>query len=528
MYIVIFDKKIILGEKTANTGCYYSMYENFLESYGDREFTHADIDEILIYSSRKDDAKINAKVAKCNSISIGEFGITFYISELVDIESTCDEVRKKIYGYAKRKNVLNENNGMNLCYIIDDENDYSYIKGEKKQSLYFSKRLEIEHYKQNNDWDGIIKVFGERKDLPYTEYWDSYILLSNLCFALGKKISKQKAYHNDLDDYFNMIVKRCLELDSENSMIKSTQAYYFYDKYIHFKKENDFVVANELYLSLINNSTEWYKEFYRYTNLRETNLENTSFSMDLKEKNSKYLDVKKDYKNLIDSFGGLIDDQKKRYKRLYEKSLYSYCAIEIDILMDYWKMYFDNQIFNKPYWTFMLENKKLEDINQVENYLNDFIKEAELGLATIDNIQNNPGYFHAYYRLAQIKQIKGIVCVMKNKNEKAKPFFEESNGLIEKSFKVANEYRENPKNKFNYPNYMRTVRAINYHFLGDFEKTHYSYGNKIKPYQMFEKAQLYLLENKVEEAIKILNEIPQNDNCYNKGIRLLNCIYEKR
>ena len=33
---------------------------------------------------------------------------------------------------------------------------------------------------------------------------------------------------------------------------------------------------------------------------------------------------------------------------------------------------------------------------------------------------------------------------------------------------------------------------------------------------------------KVEEAIKILNEIPQNDNCYNKGMRLLNSIYEKR
>lgn len=525
MYIVIYDKGVIRGNEQNKILLYHESYAAFKEMYNE-ELSLNDLEGIIVYSIIKEDYLLKAKFCKCNGILSYENGMAFELGTITELDATCEEVRKRLYGFLVRNKIIGESKLMNRCYILYNEGDYSYLIGEKRQSVYRSLMQRIEDYKRDNNWDKIIEEFGDRHNLCNTEFWNSNKCLSELAFALQKKISKDKRPFTKDDDYFKLVIDRAIEIAPESVKDISTKAYYYYHKYITFKKQEDYERANEIYLELINISNERYKEFYRYTTLNDYHFMNLRYTMDGVSNKKIANEIRTNYINLVISYDDLEEYQRIKYKKLYAKSLYSYSSFELDNYLDYWRMYFEHQIYNKDYWRLMFENKKYEEINQVDDYISKFIEVSDTSIATIDNIQENPGYFHAHYRLAQVKQIKGIIYYIKNKKDESVKFFEESNEIINKIFTVANEYRKNDKNRFNYPNYARSVRAINYYFIGDYERAHDSFGFKLRPYQMYEDAQIYLLQGEKDKAKERLNNIPKDDTCYNKANKLMEKINE--
>ena len=196
--------------------------------------------------------------------------------------------------------------------------------------------------------------------------------------------------------------------------------------------------------------------------------------------------------------------------------------------LDYWNKYVLLEIYEKNFWKQMLEKQKVECIQFVEKYLNEVSESSALNFPTIDNIQENPGFFHAKYRLAQLDQIKGIFQVMRGEKDKSINYFIKSNNIIDESFVIAREYKNNEKSRFNYPNYMRTTKATNYYFLADYNKMEKSYGIKLQDYQKYELAVLFILQNNEETARKLLLKISSNNKCYNKAKKLLEKLNEDK
>lgn len=531
MYIVLFDKFLINGEERSYYICKNEQYDLICRQYpGINELLKEDIDEMLIFAG-KAEADKKALTVECESIEIIENGIKIGYGKAEDLDCTCDEIRRRLYGYSKR-NGLNNDNISQYIYVIQNTKDYAYIKGEKVESKYKNMMSVIEEYKRDKNWKGIVDLYPKQSEIEKSEYWNDYYCLSQLSFALTMlaSASDKKTERNlkrEYEKFYLKVSDRCLELEPESVMELSTRAYFYYNQFINGKRDESYYKAYEIYEKLLGMSSEWYKELYRFTKLRQMNFEKKHWTGEFGEEwFEKTQEILNDYKKLIEAYSTLDDRRKSKYKKEYLKVLFGYSGFSIDILFDYWDIYFDNRFYGRRIKDYKLQTKQFESINLVDEYLSILYEEKDLQNPTAAHLLEKPSYFEIKYRLAQIKQIKGIVYILKGRSiEEYEKYFLESNKQLDELFKTVRDFKE--KVRFNFPDYAKVPQAINDYFLGEFERCHGRF-YKAKTYMKYEEARIYILEGKKEEARNILLLIPQDDKCYNKTQRLLGDLNDEK
>ena len=196
MYLVIFDKKIILKERNLYTGIYFDAYQEFIERYDLNNLNYEKIEEILIFSPVFECRDNKAMVAKCSDVVLRDSGITFYLKDLKEIDTTCFTVKTNLYKYASKNNVLNDRGTSHFAYLINNEKTYSSIIGKYQDMLE-----KIQSLKTKNEWDEIISLFGDLNNISKTDYWDNFEILKNLSFALSMKVSQNKDKSSKTDLY---------------------------------------------------------------------------------------------------------------------------------------------------------------------------------------------------------------------------------------------------------------------------------------------------------------------------------------
>jgi hypothetical protein len=368
-------------------------------------------------------------------------------------------------------------------------------------------------------------MYPNQLEIEKSEYWDDYYCLSQLSYALTMLASASdkktdRKLKRDYEKFYIKVSDRCLELEPNSIMELSTRAYFYYNQFINYKRDDSYKEASEIYEKLIDISPEWYKELYRYTKLKQLYFEKKHWTGEFgNEWLTKLKDILDGYKKLVDFYSSLDEKRQIKYKKQYLRTLFGCSGFSIDILFQYWDLYFENKFYNKPIKSYKLERKQLSDITTVDEYMQRICEEKDLSQPNLDLLLEKPSYFEIKYRLAQIKQIEGIVYILKGKGcEEYEKYFKESNAHLEDLFNVVKTYKE--KVKFNFPDYARVPQAINDFFLGDAETCHRRF-YRAKPYMKYEEARLYILEGDNENAKRILMEIPREDKCYNKAQKLL-------
>jgi hypothetical protein len=131
------------------------------------------------------------------------------------------------------------------------------------------------------------------------------------------------------------------------------------------------------------------------------------------------------------------------------------------------------------------------------------------------------------YRLAQIKQIEGIVYVLlgKDKSEYIR-YFEKSNEHIEELLSFAKKQKEKNE-RFNFPHYAKLPKAINLYFLEEYEQCHRCFYHA-REYMIYEQGCIYALCKDYDNVIAVLSTIPDANTCYNKAQKLMQRIQTLR
>ena len=279
MYLIIFDPQLI-----RDSNRYYNLvtgeyYNRMIQSFPDVSvLSNSSIEEILIYSGAKEEEEKKVKTALCSAIEHGEGFLKIEYKNIKSAETTCKDVKNRVYRYCIQHNLLTENNYSPNIIVIDNIQHYTDIKVGRVTTRYVSIMSQLEEYQKKNDWFGIVKLFPDEKNIITSDYWNDVLCLSKLYFALSKlaikshKTKSRKFERNteyNYDRFFLLTNDRCLELDPETTMHTSTRAYYYYDLYMTEKKDDYYIKAYELYEPLVSSSVEWYKEKYRFTKLRQ-------------------------------------------------------------------------------------------------------------------------------------------------------------------------------------------------------------------------------------------------------------------
>ncbi len=527
MYLVLSDNYFIKGSRT--TPCFLCLNENYekaCEAFENlKDLKEELIDEILIYSIARESCGNRAMKAKCSKIEYLPNGIKIHYENIEAIDSTCENVRKRMYGYLCRKGIIKKGDNSQILFsaIVEDINDYYYIKGEKKESKFLSFMQEMELLRQESKWLEIVKRYPKFDEIESSPFWEDEKCLSQLAFALSMLLNKHYSKNDEM--FFIKVIDRCINMTPNNISSKSLKAFYYYNKYTNRQLDEFFYVAEELYKELIQTSKEQYKELYRYTKLLQNRFESKQWTGEFGDNWFKETKTILDnFEKLIEDYSSLTEEKQKQYKKYYIRSLFGYSSFSIDILLNYWDIYFDNKIFNYQIKAYLLNNSRLELINKISEYLNKICTICNYENITIDSINEKPNYFDVEYRISQIEQIKGIIYVLLNKKiDEYKKFFEQSNNHIENIFNVANNYRNNPHAKFNYPYYVKLPKAINYFFLNNEKECHNCF-YKAKEYMIYEEARIYILQDNKNRAIELLSTIPPKDKCYKKSQKLLDRI----
>lgn len=527
MYIIVSDTHLINGKEKNyfySSDDYYNPIKTAFESIS--ALNSEDIDEILIFSKLKDDATKNAKIAKCLKIDHEDNAIRVYYSEIKPIDAFCGDIQKRLYGNLIRRGLIEKSGNTFFLNLVDDINDYNYLKGEKKESEFLSIMAEIEVLEKDGKWKEIIDLFPKKNDIDKEACWEDYFCLSKLEFALSMILNK-KNYIN-YESFFEKVNERCLAISKNSARSLSTKAYYHYNKYTSFKNNESYDIAISIYPSLIELSKEYYKELYRYTKLRQTHFSNPiNLNISGIEWFNNSQAILKDYKKLIDDYDSLENEKKKKYKKYYIRSVFGYSVFSINVLLNYWQVYYNNKLFNYEIKDLYTKDLKLDDINYIEGILNKLSDFCELNVVSIDHVNSKPNCFDIWYRIAQIKQIKGIYFIFKEgQNQKSLDLFDESNKILKNAFEVAIKYKNNQYAKFKFPDYIKSTQAINYYFLGEYELCHKCFNNA-RNYMLYEEAIFYLLQEKKDKAISNLSIIPNNDKCYNKAQKLIERIKDE-
>lgn len=381
-------------------------------------------------------------------------------------------------------------------------------------------KKELEGLQENNKWEMIINKLPI--DFSNTEIWNDAEILGVFAFSHSRMLEPKYRKNNPnsfdkREKNFYILINRAIELKPKSQTLKSTLAYHYYRIFISQQnnKGGYYEKAKELYNNLVETSTEKYKESYRLARLNEHKFEIEK--MTLSAGFFKRLDeILTELEAVVNNYNSLDDIRKKKYKDEYNKAIYAFCNLVISHKLNYWDIFLSRnlyKVYNKNE-KYLMSDKYYNLVKQVDDYLNSLPEYT---------IKEKPNLLDVNYRKAQILQIKGLVYILQNADDKkALLFFSASNSLIYETIKRAKELKRNGAN-FLFPNYLNTPKARNQYLLNNktgFEKEYYN----PKPYELYDIAELYALSGNKEKSKSYIEKIPKNDFCYNKAQILLSLI----
>ena len=401
--------------------------------------------------------------------------------------------------------------------LLFDINDYNNIINGKHEISTFS--VELSKLIAQRKWEEVISAFGDLEKIEESNYWNDESALSNLEFALARvvnndyksiSINKKKYYL----PFFFKVNKHCMELEPNDLKHKSLLAFYYYNKVIDdkFFNQEAFNKAEELYKILVNESLHPFKEKYRFAKLKEN-----KFDKKLIIETNYYKEIDNlmnEYEEIAKSYDDLSIQDKINEKNNYCKCLFSFCLLGLNKL-DLWKEYININVYKNPINDFIFNKFRMDLIMKIENYLD---KIMDLQNYNNDEIEDSkPEYMFVLYRKAELEQIKGLIYALKEGiTDNAKKFFQESNSCIEKVFKFF--YKQ--KVKKSYPYYVNPIKAINYYFLGEFDKIDKCF-ERPKPYMYYVWGIINYLIGKKDIALKNIININEKDKAnYSNAIKL--------
>ena len=531
MYLLISDSYALCRERhyfTRNDVSYEKIRQG---SPAIVNISAKDIEEILIFAIRNTDGGLKVRTAGCAGLTIDETSIRVDYGEMQEYDEICKDVRGRLFGNLLRSGRINNNEFTPDIVLIDNIKDYNYIKAgksslETENRSWFDKANELV---ANSDWNGIIDISPSANEIENSAFWNDAACLSKISFALSKLASKSTRKMSSAEmkrikqyaDYFLKVINRCIELEPNISMHKSTLAYFYYSLYMSTKREEYFEKALPLYTDLADTSYENYKEIYRYANLLQYHL--GTYNWDERYTAEWFNNLKgivEKYVLLIEEYEGLNEERQKKYKKYYIGALFEYAKVNINQLMKRaWDCYFNNVYAHSEIKSYYIDDTQLQRIDKSAEYLEKAL-ELTPDKVSRNNIDDNPNYFELRYRLAHIVQIKGITLLMRGQPiEECQEFFESSVKFADDALNAAKELADAGFRGFKYPEYAKPIKAISLFFLKDYDGCHKCF-YKAAPYMLYEEAKIFVLCNQSEKALRVLSEIPENDKCRNKANKL--------
>ena len=531
MYILISEYNY------QNNYSYFSCGGKWLESvkkhYPDyAELKKEDIDEILVYSSRKDNSALFARTVHCAGYIADEEYLRINYGEVIeDSEINCGEVRGRVYYLLKRKKALPDDGFVPSVVFLSDIRDYKYILLGKNRNLVNQNLLDqMTGMVQNNDWIGIVRSCPPISRIEQDPIWNDPECLAKLSFALSKLATrngrnvdpKRKAENTE---YFFKTVERCIEIDPYSSMHKSTLAYFLYDRYKQSFDQSDYERAKALYEDLIDTSPSSFKEQYRYANLMREHYY-VPANLYSPESYKEFSRVINQYDIVIEAYDKLSEAEKKNQRNNYRKALYQYVGLQYDKSYSrYWDVFFEKVIFGNSVPEYLINSAAAEILKKCDLYI-----ETVAGMSpdeiTADNVNDKPSLFDIRYRQAQLSMSKGFWCLLRNyPSEKYISYFQAAKEILEAALNSAKQLsREGVR--FNFPRYLKAPLAICAYIQNNDADCSWYY-ERADHWMRFEYAQILILQGQVDKAKEILSAIPEKDRCRNKANSLLEKIEDQ-
>lgn len=492
--------------------------------------TKDEIEEIIVYSHRKDDGHLYARIVNCAGYSANERNLRIEYGDVIsDSEYHCETIRKKIYAMLFGKKLLTrgEGNYAPSVLFVEDIQDYNYIKRKKKEPVNESQLAHLANLFGKNDWIGIVKSCPNMETIEQDDIWNDEECLSKLAFALSKLAGRSMRKTTEDDERrkkynesaFLKVINRCIELNPYSSMHKSAFAYFLYDRYKREYDDDDFQKAKSLYEALIETSSYSFKEKYRYANLLRAHYElpaNRYASESYKE----FSRVVKQYDLVIDSYEELPDEEKKQQKSNYRKALYQYVVLFIEQHFGrFGNVLFNSKMFGEKVPGYLIDMNAAEQITKCSALMEKIVEISPREL-TKSNVNDKPGYIDIQYRLAQLSMSKGYLRMLRG-SEKTDyiNYFEEAAGLLDDTLQEARKAKKEGV-RFLFPDYLKVPLAFCYFLLDEKQKCEDCFKHA-KPWMQFEQARIYLFEGNNAKAEELLRGIPERDKCKNKANVLL-------
>lgn len=519
MYLVIADGFKIEDKSRNYFLCTQKYYTNIITIFPEiKELKIDDIEGLLIYSIKQAHEEQKVLEIECKDFFIDETSIKIEYGKTVETEVVCKNIKSNLYGLLKRKGKLQKDNLRPFVAVVDINELYK-LQGVENPKIK-SKMDEIDELKKKSKWIEVINYFGDINKIEMLECWSNIQYLNEIIFALSKVTEPgykmSYAEKLKLEDIFFKAVEKSLNEEPNNQVIKSILAYYYYLVFSKEKKNDKgyYDKANELYLWLIEYSSDNFKEKYRYWKLQQANFDIIKWTLGDKWIR-KVNEILNGFQEVIFDYQNLQEEKQKRRKKEYIGALYGFSVFAIENLLNVWDTYVDNLIFDKPISKYLFSEDKLKMIVDVDNYLKEIVKIQEFeNKETYIDLKTKPSYLDVLYRKAQVEQIKGIMHkIRQSPKEDCDQYFTESNKHISKLFKIAYEYRN--KTNFLFPHFAKEPKAINDYFL-DSPDLHKNFHNA-RPYLLYQQAVMCFLQKDNAKALQVLNQIPKNDMCYNKS-----------
>lgn len=535
MYLIISD---VNYQKNIS---YYTCWGDWLKKVKSFRpdycnITKEDIEEIIVFSPRKEDGLLSARVVNCAGYSADVTSLRIeYGEDISDSDCNCETVRKNVYKELYGKGLLNRDNNMYAPSVlfIEDIQEYSYIKRKKKQPVNETLLARLATLLKENDWSGIVNNCPQMDAIEQDIVWDDEECLRILAFAYGKLSGRSKRKETPKDKNkrienetaFLKVNRRCLELDPYNSMHKSSLAYFLYDRYKRDYNEEDFKSAKALYEDLIETSQHSFKEKYRYANLLRTHYE-LPVNLYTSESYKEFWHVIEQYEFVIDSYKTLSDNEKEQQRKNYRKALYQYVVLFIKRNFNrFWNVLFENRFLGETVPDYLINNNAVEQIKKCSALI-DIVTEISPKELKKDNVNDKPGYIDIQYRRAQLSMSKGYLVMLRgyNKTDYVK-FFEDAADILNDTLQKAKELKGKGA-RFLFPNYLKLPLALCYYHINDLQKCEKIFYHA-QPWMQYEQARIYLLEEDYTKAKALLEGIPDADKCKNKANSLLERIEGK-
>lgn len=538
MYLLISDRFALERERQYYTRSDVNFERIKQVSPAIINISAKEIEEILIFAIRNADGGLKVKTAVCADLTIDETSIKVHYGEMQEYDEISKNVRGRLFGNLARSGRIRNDEFTPDIVLIDNIKDYNYIKVGKARIVtenlsWFNKVNELT---ESNDWNGIIEISPKANEIENSAYWNEAQCLSKISFALSKQACKntRKLSPDEVikikqyGDYFLKVINRCIELEPDTSMHKSSQAYYYYTLYMSSKKEEYFEKALPLYEDLSETSYEKYKELYRYANLLQYHLgEYDSDDRYTVEWFNKFNNIVEKYDRLINEYAVLNDERQRKYRKHYIGALFEYAKVNINhLLKRTWDCYFNNVYSHSEIKSYYIDDAQIKRIDKSVEYLRKAL-ELTPDIVSRNNIDDNPSYFELRYRLAHIELIKGISLLMKGEPaEQCHEYFESSVEFADDALDAAKELADTGFRGFKYPDYAKPIKAISLYFLKNYDACHRCF-YKAVPYMLFEEARIYVLCNQPTEALRVLSTIPEQDKCRNKANKLRDSLERK-